>query len=128
MASITVEGSLMPAAGVLGRGERATWEDSPRLRDLIRKGHLKLISESWPDDQDAPEPAGGHPVNEATESTDPVVGEPVVAPARNASTEKWAEFLRSYHVEFPADASRDDLIAIWDAIPSVEAGDPPEDG
>lgn len=52
------------------------------------------------------------------EPAEPETGEAETeAPGRNASTAEWREFLSAQEppVEFPADAKRDELVAIWDA-------------
>lgn len=35
-------------------------------------------------------------------------------PARNASTEEWAKFLKSQKIDHPEDAGRDELIELFD--------------
>lgn len=37
-------------------------------------------------------------------------------PARNASREKWAAWLDSKEIGYPADAGRDELVALWDSL------------
>jgi hypothetical protein len=63
-------------------------------------------------------PADAKPADTGAPATDTGTGtEEGEAPARNASTAEWRTFLAEQDppVEFPADAKRDELVAIWDA-------------
>lgn len=55
--AVRVKGSLMPAVGLLKRGEEGVYADDPHIRSLIAKGYLTLVSEIYSDDDDAPEEA-----------------------------------------------------------------------
>lgn len=57
-----------------------------------------------------PEPVLAVVANPETEQPAP---EP---PARNASREKWAAWLDAKEIEYPADAGRDELVALWDSL------------
>lgn len=115
--SVTVRGSLMPAAGVLPRGEEATYADGPNLRDLISKGFLVLVSEEL---DDVPAPVDGHPELEAEH----IAGDGE-EPSRNGTTEEWREFfaLKVPDETIPEDAGRTAIIAAWDRyLQQLEGG------
>lgn len=60
-------------------------------------------------------PAGDGAAQPMMSSAAPIPNDGTDEPARNASTEVWRAFLANQHVEFGADASRADLIDLWDA-------------
>lgn len=130
---VTVEGTSMPAAGFLRRGERGKFAVDERLRKMVKIGCVAVVEGSLdgPDDE---------PVEVADEETryEPFASDdrdpegPALPsnispadsdkpPANNASRKKWAEFLTRRGVPFPdgdeskgeAWAGRDDLVVIW---------------
>lgn len=125
---VTVEGTLTPAVGGPGRGERVEVEVTDRVRGWVRAGAALVVAGSL-----RPEHRGARravaaaevvAVEDAGESDDPGTAAPLVPPARNASRNEWAEYLRAKGVRFPDDrvafdagdrtawAGRDDLIVI----------------
>ncbi|QGH75273.1 hypothetical protein I5G61_gp25 [Mycobacterium phage Quesadilla] len=95
MAKITIEGSLTPAAG-LARGERRTVQDSKEVRDYVRRGFAVVVDEETGEVEETPLP------------------EPVKAPAKSASAEKWREFLGEQEIEHDPDANREELIEAYE--------------
>lgn len=90
----------------LRRGERAAVERTPTIDKMIERGYLIeepcVCSEEEhtdsPADVDAPEQEDG-----------------LAVPGRGASRATWAEFLAAQDFSFESDATRDDLVAQWDA-------------
>lgn len=99
MATVTIEGSLSPSAE-LPRGERRKVQRSEHVDRLIRKGFVVVVDEDG-DVVPTPEPTGPE------------------APAKNASTDAWRDFLTAQSVEFDPDATRDELVDAWDAHTAV---------
>lgn len=116
MSSVVVEGTLTPAAGVLGRGERATWAYTSRIQDLANKGRIKIIK-YIADDDEAAEPA-----EPPVPPEDHVPSEKPTAPARNASLTTWQQFFDAHGLTYPQTAGRDDLVAAWVQIEQQQAG------
>lgn len=112
MATVILEGSVTPAAGVLETGERSDWVQlTPHVQDLIDKGYVIVVRKFY-DDEDAPEPEGVHPETESDDSNE------LEVPKGNASTEEWAAFLRTKDIEIPVNdegeiPGREGLKAIW---------------
>lgn len=136
MARVTVEGSRVPCAD-LPTGQRKTVEYSRGVRERVRRGFYVIVDGPH-DDAPAPvsEPAvfGGDegpvevsrfaPVEEPEgDAPDPDsdTGE-VGPPARNASRDRWAEFLTTRDIDFTASDGRDDLVSIWDRVESLTDG------
>lgn len=95
MASITIEGSLSPAAG-LARGERRTVQDSDEVRAYVAKGFAVIVDEETGQPEPAPLP------------------EPVKAPTKGASREDWAEFLAKYTDVVTEGRTRDQLVGDYE--------------
>ena len=111
--SVTIEGTHMPAAGVLARGEQATVAFTERIDRLINGGFVKVIAVHGtpiPDEEAQPADAPEVAPEVAPEGDTDLH----VVPARNAKAEVWGAFLESQGIEFDDDDGRDDLIAIWD--------------
>lgn len=94
MATIEIEGSLTPASD-LPRGERRKVQDSAAVRKFVADGYAVVVGEDG-----EPEPA---PLPDAP-----------TAPARNGSTDAWRDFLTGQGVEFDPDATRDELVDLWE--------------
>lgn len=110
---VTIEGSLTPAAGLPGRGERKTVQHTDRIDRLVEKGYIVIV-ETF---DGAPEPDEDQD-DEQDDQADDSSRDESAPPKANASRVDWAEFLTSQGVSFPDDeggewASRDDLIIIW---------------
>jgi hypothetical protein len=131
MSVVTIEGTVTPAAGVLKRGEQATVTLTPRVERLIKGGFVRIVGVRTNHNEGAP-PAPAEPELPFDEPEEPVdyPGEPdeeapyssTDEPARNAKKEVWQEFLTEQNIEYPDDASRDDLIAGWVYISQQRAG------
>lgn len=134
---VTVQGTVTPAVGGPRRGERWEVEATDRVRGWVRAGAATVVAGSLrpeslrlepervlsPRQTEAferlPESFAG-----LNEDEDDDCGGEVSAPARNASREQWAIYLRAKGIRFPDDraafddgdkrawASRDDLIII----------------
>lgn len=97
MAKITIEGSLTPSAR-LARGERLEVQDSDEVRKFIADGFAVEVT------------------NVETGETAPApLPEPVKAPAKSASAEKWREFLSEHDIAHDPDATRDELVDAYEA-------------
>jgi hypothetical protein len=115
MARVTIEGSVTPST-YLSRGKRTTVERTPFIDKLIRKGFVNVVQTHDATPRDV--------VTEIEQHTDEVKEaarlelkvRPDDAPARNASTEEWAQFLEDREIAFPEGSTRADLIARWDAV------------
>lgn len=94
MASVTIEGSLSPAA-FLARGERRTVQRTDRIDKLIRRGFVVVVDEEG-------------------EVEAPPAPEPVKAPAKSASRDDWAEFLAEHTDIVTEGLNRDALQAEYD--------------
>lgn len=110
MATITIEGSISPAAG-LARGERRTVQDTPDVRAYVAKGFAVIVEDERTDIE-----------READEQAE-IARDALGVPARNASRDDWAEFLAQHPGGFVTEGkTRDQLIAEWDAYePTVAA-------
>lgn len=116
--SVTIEGSTMPAAGVLRRGEQATVAFTPRITRLANGGFVKILAVHGTPitDGSVPEQADtAEPEDDLDEGLDDVTTE-AQAPNRNASKSEWLLFFRDNDLIAPEGASRDDLVAEWDRL------------
>ncbi|AYP70012.1 hypothetical protein I5G62_gp26 [Mycobacterium phage CRB2] len=95
MAKIVIEGSITPAAG-LARGERREVQDSKEVRAYVAKGFANVVDEESGEVEAAPLP------------------DPIKPPAKNASTEKWAEFVGEHTDIEVAGKDREELQAAYD--------------
>lgn len=90
--AVRVKGSLMPAVGLLKRGEEGVYADEPHIRSLIAKGYLTLVSEIYSDDDDALEPAEDAPDTvDQLKNLEGVTFEDATAGADESATEDAAE-------------------------------------
>lgn len=106
MARVTIEGSVTPSV-MLPRGQRMTIERTEVIDKMIRRGFVVVVEEH------APAPVIASITDVVTMAEAP--GEPAPVPARNASREEWASFLIEEGVPHEIGASRNQLIAAWDA-------------
>lgn len=114
---VTIEGSHYMPTDLLGRGQRATVEVTPTIRQLVASGGATVVVGSL-DDPDAV--AYGGPVDERTDSereadlqAEGDGPDAAGVPAGNASRERWARFLDQQGIEFSDDDGRDELREIW---------------
>ena len=135
VAKVTVQGTVTPAVGGPRRGERWEVEATDRVRGWVRAGAATVVAGSLRPEPQRPERVLSPRQTEAferlpeslaelNEDEDDEGGGEVSAPARNASREQWANYLRAKGIRFPDDraafddgdkrawASRDDLIII----------------
>lgn len=101
---VTIEGSLTPCVE-LPTGEQKTVTWTPRIDSLVEKGFIVIVADSGETPaQDAPEPEA-----EVEDDED----DDIEPPANNASRVAWANFLASQNISVPEDATRDNLIHLW---------------
>lgn len=110
MAKVTLEGSITPST-FLARGARVTVERTPLIEKYIRKGYVVVIAAAA---AKTPVVEEIGQIVEARLKTADNERQLTGAPARNASREDWAEFLRSQGLPFWEDDTRSELIARWD--------------
>lgn len=131
---VVVEGTSMPCAGFLRRGERGKFAVDERLRKLVKVGCVAVVEGTLDGPDEDAEPVEGTDEETryepfASDDRDPE--EPPLpsnisptddkAPAPGATRKKWAEFLTRRGVPFPDGdeskgepwAGRDDLVIIW---------------
>ena len=110
MARVTLEGSITPST-FLARGARVTVERTPYVEKLIRKGYVVVIAAAADKTPVTEEIARMVDTQqEAVDNERQLTG----APARNASRDAWAEFLRKEKIPFWEDDTRNELIDRWD--------------
>lgn len=115
MTVVTIEGTTMPAAGVLRRGERKTVQYTNRIQRLVSGGFVKIVEE-----HDTPVPIEELSITDRLPRTQidikpgtaPIDG----VPSRNSNTETWKQFLTQKGISYPEDAGRSQLIAFWDKV------------
>jgi len=108
MAQVTIEGSEVIPTTFLAPGSRITVERTPFINRLLRKGYVNLV----------PDPPAVEHVEQIVETQRKAAdNERALAGAPSASAAKslWAEFLTSNDVDYPADATKAEMIKIWDA-------------
>jgi hypothetical protein len=107
MAQVTIEGSKTIPTTFLRPGRRLTVERTPFINKLISKGYVNVVAD---------QPAVEHVVQivetqrEAAKNEKALTG----APAESAAKSVWAEFLDSRGVEYPADATKAQMIEVWE--------------
>lgn len=130
VAKVTVQGTHTPAVGGPARGERRDVEVSDKVRSWVQAGAVTVVAGKLNRARPmrrpiTPRPAAPAPEAESAGEGDSDDGDaPAVTPARNASREQWATYLRAKGIRFPDDraayeagdktawAGRDDLIVI----------------
>ena len=111
--SVTIEGTVMPAAGVLETGERKTVALTPYIHQLVDGGFVKIV-EVHTDDSEA----------EVTETITPEGVAPLVEPKRNASRDDWAEYLAQHPSGIVTEGrNREELQAEYDEWLALQAED-----
>ena len=105
--AVRVKGSLMPAVGLLKRGEEGVYADEPHIRSLIAKGYLTLVSEIYSDDDDAPEEAPESATadanEDATESANEDANESATKPKTTRRGKAAAETEAAAETDAPAE-------------------------
>lgn len=121
MPRITIEGTVTPST-FLGRGERTTVDRSPFINKLIRKGFVKEVKDRRPVVDEVVALVEKQQVTAELEAkvTDS-------APTRSALKSDWAAWLDRKDIEYAEDATRAEMIALWDATESAEPA-PESDG
>lgn len=99
----------------LRRGERAAVERTPTIDKMIERGYLVEEPCVCSEEEHADSPADVADVDAPEQEAGPAV------PGRGASRAAWAEFLSGQDFSFESDATRDDLVAQWDAALADEA-------
>lgn len=105
MAQITIEGSKVTPTTFLKPGAQITVERTGYIDNLLRRGYVNLIRIH---EQDDPQPVDETPAMESDAS-----GEPPESAAKSV----WAAFLAEQDVEYPADATKAQMIEAWNARP-----------
>lgn len=121
MAHVTLEGTITPST-FLGRGARLTVERTPYIDKLIRRGFVRVVTESATGTGATVDTARAVVAAQAAQDEPAAPTDaPTREPGRNASTEDWSEFMRAQGFDVAADASRADLIDAWDARDTTTA-------
>lgn len=124
MGQVTIEGSTTPCTE-LPRGVRRTVAVTDHVRRLVARGFAVVVDGSLDDDQ-VWHPSGDPvPSDEPDDSPVEPAADRLVfdgPPARNARRDIWAAFLDTEGIAYPDTASRDDLIAGWEAIEQQRHG------
>lgn len=109
MSDITIEGSRVTPSTFLAPGRRITVERTLMVEKMIRKGFVIEVDihESALADP-APETAEGLDEN----SSDSAPAQ-VSVPAETAAKSVWAAFLGKAEISYPADATKPQMIEIW---------------
>lgn len=108
MARVTIEGSITPST-FLRRGARITVERTDYINTLIRRGYVNVVRD-FPATEEVAQMVKTQQV--AVDNERQLSG----TPARNASRDEWAAFLRDEGVPFEDGDTRNDLIAAWDSF------------
>lgn len=124
MGRITIEGTVTPST-YLATGARLTVDRTALIDKMIRNGYVKVVS-ILPEIITAPAAVIREIEQTYAEQVETTDRERQLsgAPARNAARDVWAKWLQEKNITSPADATRNDLIALWDARTDSE----PEDG
>lgn len=101
MAQVTIEGSKTTPTTFLKAGARITVERTRYIDNLLRRGYVNLIA--------VHEQADPQPVDEVPAPEPDAFG----APPESAAKSVWAEFLTERGVEYPADATKAQMIEVW---------------
>lgn len=112
---VVIEGTVTPST-FLAAGERRTVSRTEFVDKLIAKGFVKVVDQPTPAvSVAAPAPVADDPVESATDPAAEVVQSEDAAapPSRNARRATWAKFLDNRGIDYPEEASRDDLVDIY---------------
>lgn len=125
---VTVRGTTN--SDVIGVGEEARVEWTPRLRGMLREGVIEVVE--WHHDEalevaddpaakastepepDAPELPESVDVEADSGDDQPVPSAEPPRSGRGYTAAAWRKFLDAQGVGYPEDAGRDDLVALWD--------------
>lgn len=109
MATVTIEGSRMLPNTYLRPGKRMTVERTPLVDKMLRNGFVTLVQ-----GVDATQ----HVIQIVDDQREAADNERQLSgtPARNASRDEWAAFLRDEGVPFEDGDTRNELIAAWDSF------------
>lgn len=117
MSAVLIEG--MVSTVYLRRGEQAAVELTDSVSDLVRRGFVRIVDTHGNHKPERDDPASGS--DAAADSGG--AGEPPLT-GKGSGRTAWMEFLTEQGVPFSPEASRDDLIAAWQAAqPSEDAAD-----
>lgn len=107
MAQVTIEGSRVTPTTFLAPGARITVERTPYIDKLLSRGYVNLV---------ATQPAAEHVEQIVTAQREAAASEHSLtgAPAKDALKSVWAEFLESKNIEYPADATKAQMIEAWE--------------
>lgn len=120
---VIVEGTITPAVGGPERGERWEVDDSDTVRGWVRAGAAVIISFVRGIEVAKHLSVDAEADADADDDGDDD-GDADISPARNASRDQWAAYLRGKGIRFPDDreafdagektawAGRDDLVII----------------
>ena len=115
---VVIEGSMTPCSE-LSRGQRRTVTFTDRIERLVGHGYMVVVEvldaePSWPESESPLIVPDDETASADTEQLGDDDEESVLEPpAGNASRSEWVSFLRAMDVPSPADATRDELKAIW---------------
>src|SRR5690606_35687339 len=101
MARVTIEGSITPST-FLCRGQRLTIERTGYIEKLIKRGFVTVVKD-YPAEAEVVQIVEAQ--QEAVDNERQLSG----TPARNASRDEWAAFLRDEGVPFEDGDTRNDL-------------------
>lgn len=107
--SVTIEGTITPAAGVLAYRERKTVAYTERIGRLATLGFIRIVEFH----NEAPQ---AEPVEEVNDQggAQLTVERQIEVPRRNASRAEWAAWLDENEIAYPPESGRDDLVIIWE--------------
>ncbi|UYP17713.1 hypothetical protein OED52_13635 [Rhodococcus sp. Z13] len=112
---VVIEGTVTPST-FLATGERRSVSRTGFVEKLIAKGFVRVVDQPAP----APTVAEKAPVEEATAESatgeGPAVvqsGDIPVPPSPNARRNTWAKFFDTIGLDYPAEATRDELVDIY---------------
>lgn len=126
MAQVLIKGRV--ATVELGVGEEAVVEHTTRIEQLAELGYIRIVG-SIAGTHTPPVPVDLSPAEQAVaDGEDPVVAEVEASVAeslsaggevpprsgRGSGLAAWQQFLDHQDITYPADATRDDLVDLWD--------------
>ncbi|MGW4578275.1 hypothetical protein ACWELP_06235 [Rhodococcus aetherivorans] len=134
MAQVLITGRI--ATVELGVGEEAVVEHTARIEQLAELGYIRIVGSIVGTHTPPPAPVELSPAEQAVaDGEDPVVAEVEASVAeslgendgvpprsgRGSGLTAWQAFLDSKRIDYPADASRDDLIDLWETRPQDQS-------
>ncbi|AUM16448.1 MULTISPECIES: hypothetical protein [Rhodococcus] len=127
MAQVLIKGRI--ATVELGVGEEAVVEHTTRIEQLAELGYIRIIGSIAGTHNPPPAPVDLSPgVQAAADGEDPVDSDVEASAAESAAAggevpprsgrgsglTAWQQFLDHQDITYPADATRDDLVDLWD--------------